>query len=74
MLASMVGAKSLLPIERLLEVGDRITTEDNQDDPPEIALPRVSMTSAVEENCPTSSGSSFRCGSFRQVRPTCLPA
>ena len=33
MLASMVGAKSLLPIERLLEVGDRITTENNPDDP-----------------------------------------
>jgi hypothetical protein len=28
MLASMVGAKSLLPIGRLLEVGDRITTEN----------------------------------------------
>jgi hypothetical protein len=42
----MVGAKSLLPIERLLEVGDRITTENNPDDP--LKSRRVSMTSAVE--------------------------
>ena len=43
----MVGAKSLrLPTERLLEVGVRITTENNPDDP--LKSRRVSMTSAVE--------------------------
>ena len=46
MLASMAGAKSLLPIERRLEVADRITTENNPDDP--LKSRRVSMTSAVE--------------------------
>jgi len=46
MLASVVGAKSLLPIERLLEVGDRITTENNPEDP--LKSRRVSMTSAAE--------------------------
>ena len=33
MLASMVGAKSLLRLERLLEVGNRITTRNNPDNP-----------------------------------------
>lgn len=47
MVASMVGAKSLLlPIERLLEVGDRDHDREHPDDP--LKSRRVSMTSALE--------------------------